>query len=164
MSDREEQVGSTGFDNEMVEILESFIVETKEIMEKLGQELLELEKRPGDSELHNSIFRAVHTIKGTSSFLGFEQLTTLAHKSEDVLNKVRKGDLAVTVQRMDVLVEAYDLLKLLLKRIEERNSESVDLTAILEKLGALAQESAGSGPMASAEGPVATGSDPGSNV
>lgn len=141
MTDREEQTGPTGFDSEMAEILESFIVETKEIMEKLGQELLELEKRPGDSELHNSIFRAVHTIKGTSSFLGFEQLMSLAHKSEDVLNKVRKGDLPVTAEGIDVLVEAYDMLKLLLQRIESKNGDPVDLTAIAAKLAALAQRS-----------------------
>ena len=49
MSDQEEQDTSTGFDNEMAEILESCNIETKEIMEKLGQELLELEKRPGDA-------------------------------------------------------------------------------------------------------------------
>ena len=141
MTDREEQTGPAGFDSEMAEILESFIVETKEIMEKLGQELLELEKRPGDSELHNSIFRAVHTIKGTSSFLGFEQLMSFAHKSEDVLNKVRKGDLPVTAEGIDVLVEAYDMLKLLLQRIESKNGDPVDLTAIAAKLTALAQGS-----------------------
>ena len=143
MSDQEEQTSSAGFDNEMAEILESFNIETKEIMEKLGQELLELEKSPGDAELHNSIFRAVHTIKGTSSFLGFEQLTALAHKSEDVLNKVRKGDLAVTTEGMDVLVEAYDMLKLLLQRIAEKNAERVDLTTIVAKLESLAEGSVG---------------------
>ena len=156
MGDNEEHSGAAGMDNEMAEILESFVVETKEIMEKLGQELLELEKRPGDPELHNSIFRAVHTIKGTSSFLGFEQLTSLAHKSEDVLNKVRKGDLTVTAAGIDVLVEAYDILKNLLQRIEEKNSEPVDLAGILGRLAALAQggtETPGAAPAAAAAPP-----------
>ncbi|HCV42263.1 MAG TPA: chemotaxis protein CheA [Bacteroidetes bacterium] len=139
MSDQQGQTDTTGFDNEMTEILESFIVETREIMERLGQELLELEKRPMDSELHNSIFRAVHTIKGTSSFLGFEQLTTLAHRCEDVLNKIRKKELTVTSKGMDILVEAYDLLKALLQMIEDKSAEKLDLTNILAKLEVMAR-------------------------
>ena len=139
MSDQESTSGPAAFDGEMAEILDSFIVETREIMEKLGQELLELEQRPADAGLHNSIFRAVHTIKGTSSFLGFEQLTTLAHRSEDVLNKIRKNELTVTPQGMDILVEAYDLLKLLLQKVESRSSEVVDLAGITARLEALAQ-------------------------
>ncbi len=126
------------FENEMAEILESFIVESNEIVEKLGQDLLALEKEPKNPELHNVIFRAVHTVKGTSSFLGFEQMTSLAHRFEDVLNKVRKGDLVVTAPTMDVLFEAYDLLKDLLQRIERKEAEPVDLEGILAKLEAVA--------------------------
>jgi two-component system, chemotaxis family, sensor kinase CheA len=138
MSTNKEKSEPTGFDQEMAEILESFIVETREIMERLGQELLELEKRPTDPELHNSIFRAVHTIKGTSSFLGFEQLTALAHRCEDVLNKIRRGELTVTAEGMDIIVEGYDVLKLLLQKIESHDNEPIDMTELLEKLGALA--------------------------
>jgi two-component system chemotaxis sensor kinase CheA len=127
------------FDNEMAEILESFLIETNEIIERLGQDLLTLERTPSDAELHNTIFRAVHTIKGTSSFLGLHQMTTLAHRCEDVLNKVRKGELVVTSRSMDVMFEAYDLLKVLLQRIEQKNAEPVDLTGILEKLESVGQ-------------------------
>jgi two-component system chemotaxis sensor kinase CheA len=118
----------------MAEILESFIIETREILDKLGQDLLILEKGGTDPDLLNRIFRAVHTVKGTSSFLGLEQMTELAHSFEDVLNKMRRGDLAMSSDKMDVMLEAYDLVKLLLQRIEERNLERVDLAAILEKL------------------------------
>ena len=90
---------SAAFDGEMAEILESFIVESNEILETLGQNLLALEKNPEDSELHNVIFRAVHTLKGTSSFLGFEQTTALAHVFEDVLNKIRRGELKVSSEK-----------------------------------------------------------------
>jgi two-component system chemotaxis sensor kinase CheA len=131
-----------GFDNEMAEILESFIVESNEIIDKLGQDLLLLEKNPTDSELHNVIFRAVHTMKGTSSFLGFEQLTGLAHKFEDVLNKIRRGDLTVTRQKMDVMFEAYDLLKLLVERIEQHNAEPVEIDVACRKLAAIASDEA----------------------
>ena len=139
----ENQSAGTGntpsFDNEMAEIVESFIVESNEIMDRLGPSLLELEKNPTDAELHNVIFRAVHTMKGTSSFLGFEQLTTLAHHFEDVLNKIRRNELQVTTEKMDVMFEAFDLLKVLVQRIESHDTTKVDLTAILPKLDTIAR-------------------------
>jgi len=139
----EDQATATGntppFDNEMAEIVESFIVESNEIMDRLGPSLLELEKNPTNVELHNVIFRAVHTMKGTSSFLGFEQLTTLAHHFEDVLNKIRRNELQVTTEKMDVMFEAFDLLKVLVQRIESHDTSKVDLTAILPKLDAIAR-------------------------
>jgi two-component system chemotaxis sensor kinase CheA len=122
------------FDGEMAEILQSFLVETKELFEQVEQQLLELEKRPDDKELQNAIFRAVHTVKGTSSFLGFEQLTELAHAFEDLLNKIRKGERTVVPSTMDVIFAAFDSMKELLRRIQANNAEPVDLRAILEAL------------------------------
>jgi two-component system chemotaxis sensor kinase CheA len=127
------------FDNEMAEIVESFIVESNEILEKLGRDLLELEKEPGNAELHNVIFRAVHTLKGTSSFLGFEQMTGLSHKFEDVLNKIRRGEIQVTPEKMDVMFEGFDVLKILLQRIEDKNGEVVELDTVVRKLEEIAQ-------------------------
>ena len=128
---------SVALDGEMAEILESFIVESNEILETLGQNLLALEKNPADIELHNVIFRAVHTLKGTSSFLGFEQTTSLAHVFEDVLNKIRRGELKVSSEKMDVMFEAFDLLKELMRRIETHNNDPIDLKEILERLRAI---------------------------
>ncbi|HTY39057.1 MAG TPA: chemotaxis protein CheA [Bacteroidota bacterium] len=141
MSTPDPQTGSSFpvFDNEMAEIVDSFIVESNEILDKLGQNLLELEKTPTDTELHNVIFRAVHTLKGTSSFLGFEQMTGLSHKFEDVLNKIRRGELQVTSDKMDVMFEGYDLLKVLLQRIEAKNADPVDIADVVKKLEAIAQ-------------------------
>ncbi len=127
------------FDGEMAELFESFLVETNEILETLGQNLVELEKRSADAELHNTIFRAVHTVKGTSSFLGFDQLTKLAHHFEDLLNKIRRGELAVTSAIIDVILESFDMMKLLLRNIETRDLTPVNLTAILETLDETAQ-------------------------
>jgi two-component system, chemotaxis family, sensor kinase CheA len=125
------------FDNEMDEILQSFIIESNELIEKLGQDLLELEKAPTNSELQNTIFRAVHTIKGTSSFLGFDQITDLTHNYEDILNKIRRNDLSVTAEIMDVMFEAYDFMKILLERVEQKDSSPIDLSEINAKLVAL---------------------------
>lgn len=123
-----------GFDDQMAEIIESFIVESNELIDKLGQDLLLLEKDGTDAELHNTIFRAVHTVKGTSSFLGFEQMTNLAHNYEDVLNKIRKKELVVSGDVMDIMFEAYDFMKVLLERIEKKDTTPVHLDEIINKL------------------------------
>ena len=141
MSEQTAEGGGGGpvFDDEMAEILDSFIVETREIFDRLGQDLLVLEKGSVDNELLNCIFRAVHTVKGTSSFLGLEQMTELAHVFEDVLNKLRRGEITVSADKMDVMFEAYDIMKDLLQRIEAKNLAKVDLTEILAKLRVIGQ-------------------------
>jgi two-component system chemotaxis sensor kinase CheA len=127
-------------DDEMAEILQSFLVETKELFEQVEHHLLQLEQQPDDKELQNAIFRAVHTVKGTSSFLGFKQLTELAHAFEDLLNKIRKGERAVLPSTMDVILAAFDSMKELLRRIQANNTEPVDLREILESLQRISDE------------------------
>jgi two-component system chemotaxis sensor kinase CheA len=126
------------FDDEMKEIVESFIVETKELLEKLDNDLVELEKRPEDLEILNAIFRYVHTIKGTSSFIGFEQMSELAHRFEDVLNKLRKGELKVRSDIMDVMLEAHDLLKVLLSKLEKKDLTPIEIENVILKLEKIA--------------------------
>ncbi len=138
MSDQGAGMGPA-IDSEMVEILESFIAETREIFEKFGQDLITLEQGATDPDLLNAIFRAVHTVKGTSSFLGLEQMTQLAHSVEDVLNKLRRGELQASSVKMDVLFDAYDCMKELLAQIESRNIRHVDLDPILSRLQAISQ-------------------------
>jgi len=133
------------FSEEMREIVESFIVETREIFEDLEHDLLQLEKTPDDRQLVDKIFRAVHTVKGTSGFLSLEQLSLLAHHFEDVLNRLRKGTLAFEPAMMDVLFDAFDLMKQLLHQVEERNLQPIPLEDILRKLKALADEEAAAG-------------------
>lgn len=122
------------FDDEMKEIVESFIIETKELLDKLDNDLLQIEKRPNDVELLNSIFRYVHTIKGTSSFIGFEQMSELAHKFEDVLNKLRKGEIKLRSDIVDVMFKSHDLLKILLSKLENRDFAPIDIKDIISKL------------------------------
>jgi len=100
------------------ELLEGFLTETAELLEKLDDDLVALEKAPADTELMNSIFRSIHTVKGASSFLGFELLVKVTHKTEDVLNRMRRGELEVTPEIMDVILEAVDLVKLLVSDIK----------------------------------------------
>lgn len=121
-------------DPDMREIVESFIIETKEILEKLDLDLVEMEKKPDDDELLNSVFRHFHTIKGTSSFLGLDKLTSVTHKGEDILNKLRKGEARLSSQIMDTLLLAYDKIKMLLWNIEEYQNEDVEVEDTLNAL------------------------------
>lgn len=122
------------FAEDMKEIVDSFIVETNEIFEKLDNEILQLEKRPEDKELVNSIFRAVHTVKGTSGFLSFDQMSIVAHRFEDVLNKLRRDELKFRPEMMDGMLEAFDLMKILLKQVVERDIQQIDLYSTIRKL------------------------------
>jgi two-component system chemotaxis sensor kinase CheA len=116
------------------ELLEGFLTETTELLEKMDDDLVTLEKAPDNMELLNSIFRSIHTVKGASSFLGFELLVKITHKTEDVLNRLRKGELQVTAEIMDVILEAVDLVKILVNDI--RNGEIIerDLDSVIDKL------------------------------
>ena len=116
------------------ELLEAFLTETTELLEKVDDDLLILEKTPGDMELLNRIFRSVHTVKGAASFLEFELLVKVTHKSEDVLNRLRKGELAFDNKIMDVILEAIDLVKLLVDDIKKDNIVERPLDGTLARL------------------------------
>lgn len=136
-------------DDELKELLDSFVVETNEILETLDQELMSLESSPDDMDLLNSIFRSFHTIKGTSSFMGFDQITKITHVAEDVLNKLRKSEIPVTSATVDVLLEVYDWLKILAKQIDSGEQTPVDFHNTIAKLQAISQgqdPSSASGP------------------
>ncbi|MDA3860405.1 MAG: chemotaxis protein CheA [Melioribacteraceae bacterium] len=122
-------------DPDMAEIVDSFVVETHEILEELDHALVELENKPEDDDLLNKIFRAFHTIKGTSGFLGLEKLTAVTHRGEDILNKLRKGEAKLSSELMDVILVAYDKIKELIIVIENDKNENVetsDTVAYLE--------------------------------
>ena len=121
--------------DEFQEILQDFLVESFELVEKLDEDLVELESNPEDLELLNGIFRVAHTIKGASSFLNFDVLTHLTHHMEDVLNKARHGELVLTPEVMDVVLESIDLMKALLNKIRDTSEDSgIDVAECVSKL------------------------------
>ncbi|MBI1938195.1 MAG: chemotaxis protein CheA [Ignavibacteriales bacterium] len=124
-------------DPEMKEIVDSFLLETKEILEKLNVDLMDLEKRPDDLDLLNQIFRSFHTIKGTSGFLGLEKLPEVTHKCEDILNKLRKGEIKLNLNLMDGIILGYDTIKDLLDKIENEKNENTDTERVNAALVAL---------------------------
>jgi len=124
-------------DPEMQEIFQSFLVETREILEQLDLDLVEIEKSPEDVDLLNQIFRSFHTIKGTSGFLGLEKLQKVTHRGEDILNKLRKGEVSLNDEIMDKVLNAYDVITELVDIIEEKKEEDYDTTQILHDLDTL---------------------------
>ncbi len=112
--------------NEMDEIIDEFVVESEESLESLDQMFVALEKDPGNKDLLNEIFRCAHTIKGAAGFLGFQRLVEIAHVSEDVLNKLRKGELIATPEVMDAVLKAMDIIKEMLANIKTERKEGID--------------------------------------
>lgn len=127
--------------DELQEIVSDFLIEADELVGSLDTNLVKLESASDDLDLLNEIFRAAHTIKGTSSFLGFDQVSGLTHRMEDVLNRLRKAEMSVTPEIMDLLLESLDILKDLLQRVRDGDSGPVNLDAITARLvDALNQE------------------------
>ncbi|TVQ33275.1 MAG: chemotaxis protein CheA [Phycisphaeraceae bacterium] len=93
------------------EILQDFLTECGELLEQLDSELVALESTPQDPELLNKVFRALHTIKGSGSFLALTNLVGIAHAAEEALNAARRGDVVIDRSVMDLLLEAVDLLR-----------------------------------------------------
>lgn len=121
-------------DCEDQELLEGFLTETTELIEKLDDDLIALEKSSDDTDLMNRIFRSIHTIKGASSFLGFDLLVKVTHKTEDVLNRLRKGELVVNPEIMDVILEATDLVKVLVSDIKAGDIQEREIDCTVAKL------------------------------
>ena len=107
----------------MEELTKEFLAESQEGLERMELCLTELEKRPGDGELVAEIFRAVHTIKGTTGFLGFARLERLAHAGESLLGALRDGKLVVTTELISGLLQLMDGLRRILLTIEATGTE-----------------------------------------
>ncbi|HEY6650744.1 MAG TPA: chemotaxis protein CheA [Actinomycetota bacterium] len=123
---------------EMDEIVAEFLVESHESLDRLDRDLLALERDPESRDVLASIFRTMHTIKGTCGFLGFLKLERIAHAAESLLAGVRDGSLAITPQTAGVLLATGDVLRLILRQIEVSGSDGDDdhdaLVADLERL------------------------------
>lgn len=146
--------------DDMKEIMEDFLIEAFELIEQIDHDLVELEANPEDLELLNRIFRVAHTVKGSSSFLNFDVLTELTHHMEDVLNKARKGELKITPDIMDVVLESVDMMKGLLESIRDNGSDAAAGIDIKNICASLTQISEGEAPSTTPEAPVAPAPEP----
>ena len=122
----------------MDELTREFLIESQEGLDRMERCLTELETRPGDTALLAEIFRSVHTIKGTTGFLGFKRLEKLAHAGENLLGLLRDAKLAADRPVITGLLQLLDGLRFILKTIEADGSEGdgadCDLIDQLERL------------------------------
>lgn len=117
------------------EIFADFIVEAKEHLETIEPNLLELEKSPDNLSLCNAIFRPMHSLKGASGFLGLNTINRLAHKAENIMEELRKGEMPVTSEIMDVILSSTDALRQLVENLESTGSEGdVDVDPIIRTI------------------------------
>ena len=123
--------------DEMQELIKEFIAETEEVLEGLDQCFIKLETSPGDLVLINDIFRAVHSVKGSAGFLGFNRLVEVAHQSENILNKLRQKEMQADPEAIDIILESVDVLKRLIKEVKEGSGELIDIAPIKRKLSLL---------------------------
>ncbi len=105
-------------DQEEREIISGFVMESLDGLETVEISLMELEENPEAGESINAIFRAFHTIKGVSAFLGFMRINKLAHRSENLLDKIRSGELNIQPRIVDVILDAVDLLRQLIQGVK----------------------------------------------
>jgi two-component system chemotaxis sensor kinase CheA len=127
-------MGESESQDEMQEIIQDFMVETQEILEGLDQHFVNLEENPSNRDLLNEIFRAVHSVKGSAGFLGYNRLVEVAHNSENVLNRLRQGEMQTTPETIDIVLESVDVLKALLGEIKNKTPDLVDTMPIRRKL------------------------------
>ncbi len=122
--------------DEMRDIFNEFVIEAEENLQKIEENLLELEKDPQNEEILNATFRAMHTLKGGAGFLGLEAIVETAHAAEDVLGKLRNGELQLTPELNDLILEAVDFIRNALAKYEAGEEVQVpeDLVGRLRKL------------------------------
>lgn len=121
--------------DEMQEILNDFLTESNEMLEVLDQRFVTLEADPSNTDLLNEIFRAMHSMKGSAGFLGFNHLVDVAHRGENILNKLRQAEMAVSPAIISVILETVDVIKAIMADIKDSGTDShVATGAISAKL------------------------------
>ncbi|MFK7777608.1 MAG: hybrid sensor histidine kinase/response regulator [Gimesia sp.] len=149
----------------MDDILQEFLAESWENLGQLDSEIVELEKDPENGELIASIFRTIHTIKGTCGFLGLTNLGAVAHSAENVLGKMRERMLDISPGAISLVLEGVDSIKALLEGLEatgeEPKTDNSELTGMLDELAKCATGPSDSTP-AQAQIENVVGEDPAS--
>lgn len=122
---------------DMNQYLEVFIDESKEHLQSLNENLLELEKSPHDLTIVNNIFRAAHTLKGMAASMGYSDLANLTHIMENVLDGIRNEKINVSTHILDVIFQAVDDLEVMVESIEDGQDGTHDVTIVIQKLEAI---------------------------
>ncbi|MCC6284954.1 MAG: chemotaxis protein CheA [Phycisphaerales bacterium] len=121
------------------EIMQDFLTESGELLERLEVDLVALEATPTEPELLNTVFRALHTIKGSASFLSLTHLVAIAHVAESVLNSARSGSVVIDARAMNQLLAAVDLIKEHMAQIRAGESLSSPDPRLVDSLRAIGE-------------------------
>lgn len=122
---------------DMSQYKEMFISEAQEHLQEMSRALLELEKNPENSDLLNQIFRGSHTLKGMAATMGYDAITKLSHQMEDVLDNLRKGEVKINTDIINILFECFDSLQLLVDEVVTEKEKGLDLSPLSRKLEAI---------------------------
>src|SRR3954468_3519517 len=139
MAHQGDEAGVEGLDD----IVEEFLVESHENLDQLDQDLVALEQDPRSRDRLSSIFRTIHTIKGTSGFLAFNRLEEVAPVGENLLSRLRDGALELTPSRTDALLQMVDTIRALLAAIEASGGEgAVEVAGSVAMISAVLEDTA----------------------
>ncbi len=128
----------------MDDVINEFLVESFENLDQLDQDLVDLEQNPSDTDLLSNVFRIIHTIKGTCGFLGFSKLESLAHVGENLLSRLRDGELSLDPEKTSAILAMFDGVRRILSCIEaEQNEGDEDFSALKDKLSRLTKGETG---------------------
>ena len=120
------------------DILQDFLIEAGELFEQLGEQIVELEQQPDDTDLLNAIFRAFHTIKGGAGFLKVNEMVEVCHRAEDVFNVLRNGERVADAALIDVILQVIDVVGEMFEQLRAGEALSAAEPALLQQLEALA--------------------------
>ena len=121
------------------EILAEFIDESMEGLAPLDSLFIELEKHPEDLELVNTILRPIHSIKGSSAFIGLLKIKALAHKMEDVLDKIRQKKMKASLETIRVLLPGMDMLRTIFESVRAGMEEIEDEKKYQKIMGSITE-------------------------
>ena len=127
---------------DLSEYMGAYIDGARENLDLMDKRLLELEQNPSNIEAVGEIFRAAHTLKGMSATMGFEKIAHLTHEMENLLDKLRNNQLAVTPPVIDLIFETFDILRTLVDDSINQTESTIDLSEISAKLTAMANGTA----------------------
>jgi len=120
------------------DILQDFLIEAGELFEQLGEQIVELEQQPNDSELLNAIFRAFHTIKGGAGFLKADAMVSICHHAEDVFNVLRQGERVADAGLIDVILQVIDVVGGMFDQLREGETLTPASPELLQQIELLA--------------------------
>ena len=136
----------------MDDLIKEFLVESNENLDRLDSELVKLESDPSSQELLSSIFRTIHTIKGSCGFLGFSKLEKVAHVGESLLSRLREGKLSLTPEITSGLLAMVDAIRTMLGAVEKSEQDGDETyPELIESLTRLQSQGSDHAPAAPAD-------------